>query len=70
MAKVTYIKGKEPHERERRLIFRNIDRKGWNPSIRKYLAEAMEGINAELTFLERKAIVGGKLDVVGCVTRA
>lgn len=39
MAKVTYIKGKEPHERERRLIFRNIDRKGWNPSIRKYLAD-------------------------------
>ena len=39
MAKVTYIKGKEPHERERRLIFRNVDRKGWNPSIKKYLAD-------------------------------
>ena len=39
MAKVTYIKGKEPHERERRLIFRNVDRRGWNPSIKKYLTD-------------------------------
>ncbi len=39
MAKVTYLKGKEPHPREMRLIFRNIDRKGWDPSIKKYLAD-------------------------------
>ena len=39
MAKVTYIKGKEPHKLERRLIFRNVDRRGWNSSISKYLSD-------------------------------
>ena len=39
MAKVTYIKGKEPHPREMRLIFRNVDREGWDPSLKTYLAE-------------------------------
>ncbi|MAF22525.1 MAG: NADH-quinone oxidoreductase subunit NuoF [Roseibacillus sp.] len=39
MPKVTYIEGKEPHELERRLIFRNIDRKGWNASLKKYVSE-------------------------------
>ena len=39
MAKVTYIKGKEPNEHEHRLVFRNVDRKGWNPSLKKYLSD-------------------------------
>ena len=39
MPKVTYIEGKNPHELERRLIFRNIDRKGWNASLKKYVSE-------------------------------
>ena len=33
MADVSYIAGKEPHAREHRLIFRNIDRKGWTQDI-------------------------------------
>jgi NADH-quinone oxidoreductase subunit F len=33
---INYIAGKEPHEREFRLIFRNVDREGWDPSLRTY----------------------------------
>ena len=33
-AAVKYIEGKEPHEREHRMIFRNVDRVGWDPSIK------------------------------------
>ena len=39
MSDITYLPGKEPHEKEHRLIFRNIDRKGWNPKIKTYLTE-------------------------------
>ena len=39
MAKVSYIKDKTPHKQERRLIFRNVDRKGWDPSLKTYLAD-------------------------------
>ena len=34
---VTYLPGKEPHPREHRLIFKNIDREGYDPSIDCYL---------------------------------
>jgi NADH-quinone oxidoreductase subunit F len=34
---VTYIPGKEPHPREYRMIFRNVDRADWDPSIDTYL---------------------------------
>lgn len=34
-----YLPGKEPHAKEHRLIFKNIDRQGWNPSIDCYLQE-------------------------------
>ena len=30
---------KQPHEREYRLIFKNIDRVGWDPSIATYMAD-------------------------------
>jgi NADH-quinone oxidoreductase subunit F len=39
MAKVTYIEGKEPHELETRLIFRNIDRKNYDTSIATYFKD-------------------------------
>jgi NADH-quinone oxidoreductase subunit F len=39
MSKITYLSGKEPHPREHRLIFKNIDRKGWNPSLKTYMNE-------------------------------
>ncbi|MFK7909431.1 MAG: NADH-quinone oxidoreductase subunit NuoF [Akkermansiaceae bacterium] len=37
MSEITYLPGKEPDAREHRLIFKNIDRKGWDPSIDCYL---------------------------------
>ena len=39
MSDITYLPGKEPHEKEHRLIFKNVDRKGWDPKIKTYLAE-------------------------------
>jgi NADH-quinone oxidoreductase subunit F len=39
MAKITYLEGKEPHPGEHRLIFRNVDRKGWEPSLKKYTSD-------------------------------
>ncbi|MEM7144986.1 MAG: NADH-quinone oxidoreductase subunit NuoF [Verrucomicrobiota bacterium] len=37
--KIKYIEGKEPHEREYRLVFKNVDREGWDPSIETFLKE-------------------------------
>ena len=34
---ITYLPGKEPHTREYRLIFKNVDRAGYDPSIDCYL---------------------------------
>jgi NADH-quinone oxidoreductase subunit F len=39
MTEVRYIAGKEPHPNEHRMIFRNVDREGWSPSIEAYLGE-------------------------------
>ena len=39
MSEITYLPGKEPHEKEHRLIFKNVDREGWDPSIETYLKE-------------------------------
>lgn len=39
MGDIKYLPGKEPHPREHRLIFKNIDRLGWNPSIDCYMAD-------------------------------
>ena len=39
MAKPKYIEGKEPHPREHRMIFRNVDRKGWSADIKCYLKD-------------------------------
>ena len=36
---ITYKPGKKPHPNEHRLIFKNVDRRGWNPSIKRYLRE-------------------------------
>ena len=39
MSDIKYLPGKEPHEREHRLIFKNIDRAGWDPSIDCYMKD-------------------------------
>ena len=36
---ITYKSGKQPHPKEHRLIFRNVDREGWNTSIDRSLQE-------------------------------
>ncbi|RYD37809.1 MAG: NADH-quinone oxidoreductase subunit NuoF [Verrucomicrobiaceae bacterium] len=35
---IQYKPGKEPHPKEHRLIFRNVDRVDWNPSMERFLA--------------------------------
>ena len=39
MAALKYIKGKQPHKREYRMIFRNVDRQGWDESIKSYISD-------------------------------
>jgi len=39
MGDIKYIPGKEPHERETRIIFKNVDREGWDPSIDTYIKD-------------------------------
>ncbi len=36
---VTYKPGKEPHSSERRMIFKNVDREGWDASIERYIED-------------------------------
>ncbi|MFC5049652.1 NADH-quinone oxidoreductase subunit NuoF [Rubritalea spongiae] len=39
MSDIKYLPGKEPHPAEHRLIFKNIDREGWDTSIETYMAD-------------------------------
>ncbi|MCH7225646.1 NADH-quinone oxidoreductase subunit NuoF [Haloferula sp. A504] len=39
MSEIQYLEGKQPDPREHRMIFRNVDRVGWNPSIDRYLED-------------------------------
>lgn len=39
MSEITYKPGKEPHPRETRRIFRNIDRVGYDPSIKCFIKD-------------------------------
>ena len=39
MSKISYLSGKEPDSCEHRMIFKNIDREGWDPSIACYLKD-------------------------------
>lgn len=39
MNEITYLSGKEPHPCESRRIFRNVDRKGYDPSIECFIAD-------------------------------
>ena len=53
---ITYLPGKEPHSREKRLIFKNIDRTGYTPSIDSFLADGgYEQLKVALK-MERSAI--------------
>lgn len=39
MADITYLTGKDPHSLEKRLIFKNVDRRDWDTSINTYLKD-------------------------------
>ncbi len=53
---VQYLPGKEPHPREHRLIFKNIDRVGWNTSIECCLADGGYEMLKKALKMERAAI--------------
>ena len=57
MSDITYLPGKEPHEKEHRLIFKNVDRKGWNPSIKTYLADGGYEMLKKAITMDPKAII-------------
>jgi len=39
VSKIEYRKDRKPHPREHRLVFRNVDRKGWKPDLKHYLED-------------------------------
>ncbi len=39
MSAIQYRSGKEPHPREHRVVFKNVDREGWDTSIARYESE-------------------------------
>ncbi len=53
---IQYKTGKEPHPREHRMIFRNVDRVDWNPSMDRYLAEGGYAQLKKAVTMEPKAI--------------
>ena len=53
---VQYLPGKEPHAREKRLIFKNIDRVGYDPSIECYLKDGGYEQLKKALKMERSAI--------------
>ena len=53
---IQYKPGKEPHPREHRMIFRNVDRVDWNPSMDRYLAEGGYAQLKKAVTMEPKAI--------------
>jgi len=57
MSDIKYLPGKEPHEKEHRLIFKNVDREGWDQSIETYLNEGgYEMLKKGLT-MDPKAVI-------------
>ena len=57
MSDITYLPGKEPHEKEHRLIFKNVDRKGWKPTLKHYLEEGGYEMLQKALKMEPKAII-------------
>jgi len=56
MSSISYLPGKEPHPREHRLIFKNIDRVGWNTSIDCAIADGGYEMLKKALQMERSAI--------------
>ncbi len=56
MSSISYLPGKEPHPREHRLIFKNVDRAGWNTSIECAIADGGYEMLKKALGMERSAI--------------
>jgi NADH-quinone oxidoreductase subunit F len=56
MSSISYLPGKEPHPREHRLIFKNVDRVGWNTSIDCAIADGGYEMLKKALKMERSAI--------------
>lgn len=56
MGDIKYLQGKQPHAREKRLIFRNIDREGWDTSIERYVKEGGYDQAKKALKMEPKAV--------------
>ena len=56
MSSISYLPGKEPHPREHRLIFKNVDRVGWNTSIDCAMADGGYEMLKKALGMERSAI--------------
>ena len=54
---IQYKPGKEPHPREHRMIFRNVDRVGWDTSIECYLKEGGYEQLKKALKMEKKTII-------------
>ena len=64
MAEIKYQRGKTPHKLEHRLIFKNIDREGWDPSIDTYVKDggykmAKKALKMEPTDITNEVKTGG-----------
>jgi len=57
MSEIKYLPGKEPHAKEHRLIFKNVDREGWDTSIDTYLKEDGYEMLKKGLEMEPKAII-------------
>lgn len=55
---ITYKSGKEPLKQEHRLIFRNIDREDWNPSLDRALQEGYYEQAKKVFAMDPKAVIG------------
>lgn len=54
---IQYKSGREPHPKEHRLIFRNVDRENWNPSISCYLEDGGYAELRKALTMDPKAII-------------
>lgn len=54
---ITYLPGKEPHSKEHRMIFKNVDRAGWDTSIETYLADGGYQQLKKALSMEPKSII-------------
>lgn len=57
MSEIKYLPGKEPHANEHRLIFKNVDREGWDTSIDTYIKDGGYEMLKKGLGMEPKAVI-------------